>query len=160
MRSTLSCIFTKILKPSAEARPSFLVMLWVRSLILVLVETSNICDEVKRDEWMYNVQVLQKISNRYYLYCFVCRSVTSSVSLGKWILWQIWMLFCWMASTSTWCGGSFLGSILHKDRHCWLTQFILPHYFDSLNYWYSAEQMGKQNKTPHAATVHIKHKLS
>lgn len=50
---------------------------------------------------------------------------TSSVSLGKWILCKICVLFCWMASTSTWCGGSFLGSILRRDSKCLVIFFSL-----------------------------------
>ena len=33
--------------------------------------------------------------------------LTSSVSSGKYTLWKICVVLCWMASTSTWCGGYF-----------------------------------------------------
>ena len=42
--------------------------------------------------------------------------LTSSASFGKVTLWQIWVLFLWMASTSAQCGGCCLGSKLGTPR--------------------------------------------
>lgn len=40
--------------------------------------------------------------------------LTSLVSLGKQILWQMRETFCSMASTSTWCGGCFRDPVLEQ----------------------------------------------
>lgn len=41
--------------------------------------------------------------------------LTSLVSLGRQILWQIREMLCSVASTSTWCGGCFRGPVLEPD---------------------------------------------
>lgn len=41
--------------------------------------------------------------------------LTSLVSLGKQILWQMRVMFCSTASTSTGCGGCFRGPVLEQD---------------------------------------------
>lgn len=70
---TLSVIFTKRLKPSADLRSSLLEMFWQNSLALVLESTSNACrfqtkllasDLVHKPWWfrvIYLVRIIRKI---------------------------------------------------------------------------------------------------
>lgn len=85
-------------------------MFWERSLTRVVEVTSNIWKGRKRSTG-WPVPVLNAIS--IIQSPEVCAH-TSSVSFGKCTLCKIWVLFSWMALTSTGCGWSFLGSSLHK----------------------------------------------
>ncbi len=46
------------------------------------------------------------------------KTLTSSVSSGKYTLWKIWVVLCWMASTSTRWGGYFLDPFLSVRKTC------------------------------------------
>lgn len=70
--------------------------------------------------------------------------LTSLVSLGRQILWQIREMLCSVASTSTWCGGCFRGPVLEPDStRC--TCHLPPHpghqpLSELLNYVLDTEQ--------------------
>lgn len=103
-------------------------MSWMRSLTLVVDVTSNTWKDRKRIAGP-PAPVLTLMS--------VTQSPgacvhTSSASFGNCTLCKIWVLFSWIAFTSTRCGWSFLGSSLHKhSKHPLKTTAHYGHSFIS-----------------------------
>lgn len=62
---TLSGVFTKMLKPSAEDNMSFIAMVWTRSFILVLVATSKTCPggwkKKFQGHWIYLMNTMHQL---------------------------------------------------------------------------------------------------
>lgn len=96
-------IFTKRLKPSADLRSNLLEMFWQNSLALVLESTSK--------AYRFQTKLFGKWLDTHKVVVIWCFS-TSSVSSGKYTLWKIWVVLCWMASTSTRWGGYFRDPLL------------------------------------------------
>ena len=113
---TLSAILTNKENPSAERRLSRWPIEAQKSLARVEESTSK-ASSVSSGKYTWNIKLkfrlwryfaqLQSIRTAYLE--ILCRHTTYCPGLPstRFTLWNICVVLCWMASTSTWCGGYF-----------------------------------------------------